>query len=157
MSVGLKNKDVYIPSVLIDSAGESEITRIHTYGENKVGAVLYVKTGKKVNNRFANLFRYNDVSQQLDFTDTSKIVASTGVAQVVPTVGGDYVLMYDTRTMLPGDADNSTTIDARDASAILKMVVGIMEIDDTCDFNGDGFVNAMDSSAILRSVVGLYR
>lgn len=157
VSVGLKNKDVYIPSVLIDSAGESEITRIHTYGENKVGAVLYVKTGKKVNNRFANLFRYNDVSQQLDFADTSKIVASTGVAQVVPTVGGDYVLMYDTRTMLPGDADNSTTIDARDASAILKMVVGTMEIDDTCDFNGDGFVNAMDSSAILRSVVGLYR
>lgn len=157
VSVGLKNNDVYIPSVLIDSAGESEITRVHTYGVNKVGAVLYVKTGKKVNNRFANLFRYNDVTHQLDFIDTSKIIASTGIAQVAPTVGGDYVLMYDTRTMLPGDADNSTTIDARDASAILKMVVGIMEMDDTCDFNGDGFVNAMDSSAILRSVVGLYR
>lgn len=157
LSVGLKSNDVYIPSVLIDSAGESEITRVHTYGENKIGAVLYVNTGKKANNRFANLFRYNDVSHQLDFTDTSKIVASTGVAQVVPTTGGDYVLMYDTKTWLPGDADNSTTIDARDASAILKMSVGLMEIDDTCDFNGDGFVNAMDSAAILRSVVGLYR
>lgn len=77
--------------------------------------MLYVKTGKKVNNRFANLFRYNEDSHLLDFVDTSKIISSTGVAQVVPANGGDYVLMLDTRTRLPGDADNSTTIDARDA------------------------------------------
>lgn len=155
LSVGLKSKDVYIPSVLIDGSGESEIVRVHTYGMNKIGAVLYVKTGKKVNNRFANLFRYNEDSHQLDFTDTSKIIASTGIAQVVPNNGGDYVLMLDTITRLPGDADNSTTIDARDASAILKMCVGTMEKDDTCDYNNDGFVNAMDASAILCSVVGL--
>ena len=155
LSVGLKTNDVYIPMVLIDSSGDSEIVRVHTYGKNKIGAVLYVKTGKKVNNRFANLFRYNEDSHQLDFVDTSKIISSTGVAQVVPANGGDYVLMLDTRTSLPGDADNSTTIDARDASAILKMCVGTMELDDTCDYNGDGFVNAIDSAAILRSVVGL--
>lgn len=155
LSVGLKTSDVYIPTVLIDSSGDSEIVRVHTYGKNKIGAVLYVKTGKKVNNRFANLFRYNEDSHQLDFVDTSKIISSTGVAQVVPANGGDYVLMLDTRTRLPGDADNSTTIDARDASAILKMCVGTMELDDTCDYNGDGFVNAIDSAAILRSVVGL--
>ena len=154
-SVGLKTSDVYIPTVLIDSSGDSEIVRVHTYGKNKIGAVLYVKTGKKVNNRFANLFRYNEDSHLLDFVDTSKIISSTGVAQVVPANGGDYVLMLDTRTRLPGDADNSTTIDARDASAILKMCVGTMELDDTCDYNGDGFVNAIDSAAILRSVVGL--
>lgn len=155
LSVGLKTSDVYIPTVLIDSSGDSEIVRVHTYGKNKIGAVLYVKTGKKVNNRFANLFRYNEDSHLLDFVDTSKIISSTGVAQVVPANGGDYVLMLDTRTRLPGDADNSTTIDARDASAILKMCVGTMELDDTCDYNGDGFVNAIDSAAILRSVVGL--
>ena len=155
VSVGVKSKDVYIPSVLIDGAGEKEIVRMHTYGANKIGAVLYVKTGSKVNNRFANLYVYNGDSHQLEFRDTSKVVASSGLAQVVPAEGGDYVLMLDTSTRLPGDADNSTTIDARDASAILKMCVGMMELDDSCDYNQDGFVNALDSAAILRSVVGL--
>ena len=155
VSVGVKSKDVYIPSVLIDGAGEKEIVRMHTYGANKIGAVLYVKTGSKVNNRFANLYVYNGDSHQLEFRDTSKVVASSGLAQVVPVEGGDYVLMLDTSTRLPGDADNSTTIDARDASAILKMCVGMMEFDDSCDYNQDGFVNALDSASILRSVVGL--
>lgn len=155
VSVGLKSKDVYIPSVLIDSSGDSEVVRMHIYGDNKVGAVLYVVTGCKEKNRFVNLFRYNEETHLLDFTDTDKVTPNTGLARVEPTVSGDYVLMLDTKTRLPGDADNSTTIDAKDASAILKMVVGIAVIDDTCDFNNDGFVNALDAAAILRSVVGL--
>ena len=84
LSVGLKTNDVYIPMVLIDSSGDSEIVRVHTYGKNKIGAVLYVKTGKKVNNRFANLFRYNEDSHQLDFVDTSKIISSTGIPPALP-------------------------------------------------------------------------
>lgn len=155
VSVGIKSTDVYIPSVLIDTAGESEVVRVHTYGENKIGAVLYVKTGCKEKNRFVNMFVYNEDTHLLDFVSTSKVSASTGVAQAVPTRSGDYVIMLDSKTRLPGDADNSTRIDAKDASAILKMCVGKYEFDDTCDFNGDGFVNALDSSAILKSIVGL--
>ena len=155
VSVGLRNKDVYIPSVLVDSSGDSEVVRLHVYGDNKVGAMLYVKTGCKQKNHFVNLFRYDEDSHTLDFVSTSKVASSTGLAQVKPTKAGDYVLMLDTRTRLPGDADNSTTVDARDSSAILKMMVGIMELDDTCDFNNDGFINALDAAAILKSVVGL--
>lgn len=155
VSVGIRSKDVYIPSVLVDSSGDSEVVRMHLYGDNKIGAMLYVKTGCKEKNHFVNLFRYNEDSHLLDFVSTSKVSSSTGKAQVKPDIAGDYVLMLDTKTRLPGDADNSTTIDARDASAILKMMVGYMEFDDTCDFNGDGFVNAADAAAILRSVVGL--
>ena len=98
---------------------------------------------------------YNEETYLLDFVSTSKVSASTGIAQAKPTVTGDYVIMLDTRTTLPGDADNSTRVDAKDASAILKMCVGTFGFDETCDFNGDGFVNALDAAAILRSIVGL--
>ena len=155
VSVGIRSKDVYIPSVLVDASGDSEVVRMHLYGENKVGAMLYIKTGRKEKNKFVNLFRYDEDARTLDFVSTSKVASNTGLAQVKPDFSGNYVLMLDTKTRLPGDADNSTTIDARDASAILKMIVGIMTIDDTCDFNGDGFVNALDASGILKSVVGM--
>lgn len=153
-SAGIKTRDVYIPSVLIDNAGGSEVMRIHTYGANKIGAVLYVKTGSKIRNRFANLFRYNEDSEKLDFQATSKVSTSTGIATLVPSAGGEYVVMLDTQTRLPGDADNSTTIDARDAAAILKAIVVSSDIDDSWDYNGDGFVNAIDSAKILKAVVG---
>ena len=155
LSVGIKSTDVYIPSVLVDMAGDSEAARLHTYGENKLGAVLYVKTGCKEKNRFVNMYIYNEETHLLDFVSTSKVTASTGVAQSVPTVAGDYVIMLDTKTMLPGDADNSTRVDAKDAAAILKMGTGVYEFDVTCDYNGDGFVNALDAAAILRDIVGI--
>lgn len=154
-SAGVKTKDVYIPSVLIDNAGGSEVMRIHTYGANKIGAVLYINTGSKTKNRFANLFRYNGDRGELEFESTSKISTSTGIATLIPTAGGEYVVMLDTQTRLPGDADNSTTIDARDAAAILKVVVGSLELDETWDYNGDGFVNAIDCAMILKAVVGM--
>lgn len=153
-SAGIKTRDVYIPSVLIDNAGGSEVMRMHTYGANKIGAVLYVKTGSKIRNRFANLFRYNEDREKLEFQDTSKVSTSTGIATLVPSAGGEYVVMLDTKTRLPGDADNSTTIDARDAAAILKAIVVSSDIDDSWDYNGDGFVNAIDSAKILKAVVG---
>ncbi len=155
LSVGLKCKDVYIPSVLIDNSGDSEVVKMHINGENKVGAMLYVRTGCKEANHFVNLFRYDEENRRLEFVDTAKVIANTGLSIVKPTASGDYVLMLDTKTRLPGDADNSTTIDVRDAAAILRMVVGLAKFDDTCDFNDDGFVDIFDASAILNSVVGM--
>lgn len=154
-SAGIKTKDIYIPSVLIDNAGGDQVMKIHTYGENKIGAMLYVKTGSKVKNRFANLFRYNEDTEKLDFVSTSKVSTSTSIATLLPTLGGEYVVMLDTQTKLPGDADNSTTIDVRDAAAILKALVFGGDIDDSWDYDGDGFVTVMDSAKILKSVVGL--
>ena len=157
MSAGVRTKDVYIPSVLIDGSGDSEIIRLHTYGRNKIGAVLYVKTGCTTKNRFANLFRFNESTNQLDFTSTSKITTSTGTARLTPDRSGDYVIMLDTVTRLPGDADNSTVVDLKDALAILKMCVGLMEKDETADYNGDGFVNIDDARDILNASVGLMK
>ncbi len=153
-SAGVKTKDVYIPSVLVDNAGGTEVMRIHTYGANKVGAVLYVKMGTKTRNRFGNLFRFDEDKGRLIFESTSKVSTSTGIATLTPSAGGDYVVMLDTQTRLPGDADNSTTIDARDAAAILKAVVSSKDFDDSWDYNGDGFVNAIDCAMILKAVVG---
>ena len=157
MSAGIRTKDVYIPTVLIDGSGDSEIMRLHTYGKNKLGAVLYIKTGCTTKNRFANLFRFNEDTNQLEFTSTSKITTSTGTARLTPDKSGDYVVMLDTVTRLPGDADNSTVVDIKDALAILKMCVGLMEKDETADYNGDGFVDIQDASNILRASVGLMK
>lgn len=53
-----------------------------------------------------------------------------------------------------GDADGDGTVKASDASAILKSIVGLAEINDkAADFNGDGHVNAADAAAILKSLV----
>lgn len=53
-----------------------------------------------------------------------------------------------------GDADGDGKKGASDASAILKSIVGLAEINEkAADFNGDGHVTAADAAAILKSLV----
>lgn len=53
--------------------------------------------------------------------------------------------------------DNDGVMNAKDASAILKDIVGLETGKNPlmADFNGDGKVNTMDASAILKRIVGL--
>lgn len=59
------------------------------------------------------------------------------------------------KAAIPGDADGNGFVNALDASAILKYVVGITSETDTisADFNGDGKVNAIDAADILKHIV----
>ena len=70
---------------------------------------------------------------------------------------GDYVAMLCEFSDRPGDMDNDGIMNAKDASAILKDIVGLEPGKNPlmADFNGDGKVNAMDASAILKRIVGL--
>lgn len=155
VSVGVNSKSVYIPAVLIDGEGGDEIIRVHTYGDNKVGSVLYVNTGINKKNKFVNLYRYDEDKRCLVFTDASKVSEKNGVAQVVTKSSGDYVVMMDTRTKLPGDVNNNCHLDLTDAAMIVSAVAYEIETDYTWDFNGDGKVDTKDAAAILKVTVGL--
>lgn len=55
-----------------------------------------------------------------------------------------------------GDANGDGTINAADATAVLKSIVGLATVDEkAADYNKDGVVNAADATAILKSIVGL--
>ena len=58
---------------------------------------------------------------------------------------------------LKGDISNDGVMNASDASAVLKDIVGLEPGQNPlmADFNGDGMMNAMDASTILKRIVGL--
>lgn len=59
---------------------------------------------------------------------------------------------------IPGDANGDDVVSSRDATAILRYLVG--EVDDktvdvdAADYNGDGTVSSRDATAILRYLIG---
>ena len=58
---------------------------------------------------------------------------------------------------LPGDMNNDGMLNALDAAAVLKYIVGTETAGniEVSDLNGDKTINALDASAILKMVVGL--
>ena len=64
-----------------------------------------------------------------------------------------------TAELKKGDVDGNGSINAADASKILRYLVGLDTISgtqyDAADTDGDGSVKAGDASAILRHLVGL--
>ena len=56
---------------------------------------------------------------------------------------------------MPGDINNDGVLNALDASALLKCVVGISQGANPLmgDFNKDGTVNAIDASDILKWII----
>lgn len=53
------------------------------------------------------------------------------------------------------DANGDNAINAKDATMVLKMVVGLEPKNGKGDVNGDGKVNAKDATEILKYIVGL--
>lgn len=105
--------------------------------------------------KFANL--YKSVDGKLLFVTCAKLGADGKVLLPGVTEKGDYIVMLCEFSDLPGDMSNDGVLNAMDASAILKDIVGLESGANplTADFNGDGNVNAMDASAILKRIVGL--
>ena len=105
--------------------------------------------------KFANL--YKSVDGKLVFVTCAKLGADGKVFLPGVTEKGDYIVMLCEFSDLPGDMSNDGVLNAMDASAILKDIVGLESGANPlmADFNGDGNVNAMDASAILKKIVGL--
>lgn len=105
--------------------------------------------------QFANVYKLN--GGVLEFQRCVK-VGKDGSA-IIPgaDAAGGYVVMVCGFSDLPGDMSNDGVLNAMDASAVLKDIVGLESGVNPlmADFNGDGNVNAMDASAILKRIVGL--
>ncbi len=105
--------------------------------------------------QFANIYKTN--GGVLEFQRCVK-VGKDGSA-IIPgaDAAGGYVVMVCGFSDLPGDMSNDGVLNAMDASAVLKDIVGLESGVNplVADFNGDGNVNAMDASAILKRIVGL--
>ena len=104
---------------------------------------------------FANVYKLN--GGVLEFQRCVK-VGKDGSA-IIPgaDAAGAYVVMVCGFSDLPGDMSNDGVLNAMDASAVLKDIVGLESGANPlmADFNGDGNVNAMDASAVLKRMVGL--
>lgn len=105
--------------------------------------------------KFANL--YNSVDGKLVFVACAKLGADGKVLLPGVAEKGDYIAMLCEFSNLPGDMSNDGILNAVDASAILKDIVGLESGANPlmADFNGDGNVNAVDASSILKKIVGL--
>ncbi|MGN0686834.1 MAG: dockerin type I repeat-containing protein, partial [Oscillospiraceae bacterium] len=105
--------------------------------------------------KFANLYKY--VDGKLTFVTCAKLGAD-GKALLPDVIDkGDYIAMLCEFSDLSGDISNDGVLNALDASALLKDVVGLEPGKNPlmADFNGDGNLNALDASAILKRIVGL--
>lgn len=105
--------------------------------------------------QFANIYKTN--GGVLEFQRCVN-VGKDGSA-IIPgaDAAGGYVVMVCGFSDLPGDMSNDGVLNAMDASAVLKDIVGLESGANPlmADFNGDGNVNAMDASAVLKRMVGL--
>lgn len=102
---------------------------------------------------FANLYRY--VDGDFVFVQTVRI-DENGLARLLLTDKGDYVIMASRYSDLLGDVNNDGRVNALDAAAILRDVVRLEDAPniEMGDFNRDGSINAMDAGAILSWIVG---
>lgn len=146
-----------IPYVLRERIG-GDTSASFTLGANNLGngASLEVTTANYNDNipRFANLFLYN-TNGELEFVSCNR-VNENGKAELAISKRGKYVVLTDTETKMLGDLNNDMRINAKDATMVLKIVVGIIkESNMKGDTNGDGLINAKDATQILKYVVGL--
>lgn len=104
--------------------------------------------------QFANVYKL--VGREPVFQGCIKVAADGSAIITGAEISGEYIVMVCEYSDVPGDADNNGILNALDAAALLKEIVGISESANPlmCDFNGDGAVNALDAAAILKSVVG---
>ena len=115
-----------------------------------IPAELKLNFRKEFAGQYANLYKVNDgkpVFQDCFAVDSDGSAVVNGVS-----TGGEYVVMVCEFSDLYGDANNDGTLNALDASSILKMCTGIERISNPLmgDVNGDGSVNALDASLILK-------
>lgn len=119
----------------------------------KVPADLKLGFRKEFAGQFANVYKL--VGNKLGFQGCVKL--GEGGAAVISGAdsAGEYVVMVCSFSDLPGDITNDGVLNALDAAAVLKNIVGTSEGANPLmgDFNGNGAVNALDASAILKLIV----
>ena len=118
-----------------------------------LSADLKLKFRKEFAGQFANVYKL--VDKKLTFQDCVKVGDDGSAVVSGADKAGEYVVMVCRFSDLHGDADNDGVLNALDASAVLKHVVGLADAANPLmsDLNGDGAINAMDARDILKMVV----
>lgn len=100
--------------------------------------------------KFAKLYRNSD--GKYIYVGSAKIGSDGKVLLKDVKDKGDYVVMLEELSNVLGDMNNDGILNALDASAILKDIVGIEKGSNPAmaDYNCDGIYNALDASAILK-------
>ena len=119
-----------------------------------ITAGLKLNFRKQFAGHFANLYRL--VNGELQFQKCARVGEDGSVTLPGADSQGEYVVMVCSCSDLPGDMNNDGVLNALDASAVLKYIVGTETAANTevSDLNGDNTVNALDASVILKKVVG---
>lgn len=119
----------------------------------KIPADLKLSFRKEFAGQFANV--YKPANGKLVFHGCAKLGADG--AAIIPGADSEdeYVVMVCEFSDMPGDINNDGVLNALDASAVLKCVVGISQGANPLmgDFNKDGTVNAIDASDILKWII----
>lgn len=146
-------------SILPGNADKSALRG--TLGADMKVSGTNVAAGLKLNFRkgfagyFANL--YKSVNGELQFQKCAAVGEDGSVILYDADQAGEYVVMVCQFSDLPGDMNNDGMLNALDAAAVLKYVIGMETAGniEVSDLNGDKTINALDASAILKMAVGL--
>ena len=119
----------------------------------KIPADLKLSFRKEFACQFANVYKLAD--GKLIFHGCAKLGADVTATISGADSAGEYVVVVCEFSDMPGDINNDGVLNALDASAVLKCVVGISQGANPLmgDFNKDGTVNAIDASDILKWII----
>lgn len=156
---GLRISKVSAADLSILTGNADRSTLRGTYGADlkitgtRVPADLKLKFRKEFAGQFANLYKLTD--GKLVFQNCVKV--DENGAAIIPgaDTNGEYIVMVCEFSDRLGDMNNDGVLNALDASAILKSIIGAANgaNPQMADFNDDGKVNAFDASAILKWII----
>lgn len=151
IGVGVRTNAIYIPDTYVRALGGEATVYLHINSNNKLGASLSLNS-RGLSSYIASLFRYDSETHALQLVDSSR-VGMKSMAEFIPEKSGDYVVIVDAFSKLPGDLDNDLQVTSLDAARLLKLLVTGGTDDIRADVDGDGFVTAFDVAEVLRRVV----
>ena len=119
----------------------------------KIPADLKLNFRRELTGQFANIYKL--VDEKLIFHGCTKLGVGGAATISGADSAGEYVVMVCEFSDMPGDVNNDGVLNALDASAVLKDVIGLSQGKNSLmgDFNNDGTVNALDASDILKWII----
>ena len=137
---------LYAITLTVDNSGEFGYT-----------GTLVIPLGPAYAGNFANLYSV-DRQNNANCIAAAKIGAD-GTARFNITSGGKFIVVADTISRRPGDADDDTKITANDALLLLKHAVGLETLPTKKkwfnDMDGSGAVDIYDALLVLKYYVGI--
>ena len=119
----------------------------------KIPADLKLNFRRELTGQFANIYKL--VDGKLIFHGCTTLGGDGAATISGADSAGEYVVMVCEFSDMPGDINNDGVLNALDASAVLKDVIGLSQGKNSLmgDFNNDGIVNALDASDILKWII----